>query len=228
MDQQLIAAYGQTAPQARMSAHGHKICRANIQPGAPGVLAKQGSMIAYEGYITFEGYGQGMQRRVTGGITGERMQLMRCTGQGDIYFADYGADVAIMQLNPGEGLSVNASNILAFDENLEHRIKMVSGVTAKFSGNGLFNMELSGQGWVAITTRGTPVVLNPAERETYVDPDALVAWSTSLKVGTKRSMRLGGIVGRGSGEAMQVSFKGNGFVVVQPAEDATDRFHVRG
>jgi uncharacterized protein (AIM24 family) len=228
MDQHMIAAYGQTAPQARMGPHGHKICRVNIQPGAPGVLAKQGSMIAYEGYIRFAPAVQGARRRVSSGVTGERMKLMSCTGQGDLYLADYGADVAIMQLNQGEGLSVNASNILAFDDHLSHHIKMVSGVTAKFSGNGLFNIELSGQGWVAITTRGTPVVLNPSERETYVDPDALVAWSTSLKVGTKRSMRLGGIVGRGSGEAMQVSFKGNGFVVVQPAEDATDRFHVRG
>ncbi|WP_406283043.1 AIM24 family protein [Embleya sp. NBC_00896] len=227
MDQQLIQSYGQTAPQARMSAHGNKICRVNIQQGSPSVLAKQGSMIAYEGWVTFQGYGQGRTRRMTGAMTGERMQLMLVEGQGDVYLADYGADIAIMQLN-GEALSVNAANILAFDANLTHSIKMVSGVSAKFSGNGLYNMEIQGEGWVAITTRGTPVVLNPGERETYVDPDALVAWSTSLKVGTKRSMRMGGIVGRGSGEAMQVSFKGTGFVVVQPAEDATDRFHVRG
>lgn len=228
MDQQLITAYGQSAPTARMSAHGNKICRVNVQPGAVGVLAKQGSMIAYDGYFDFTPVSQGARRRVTGGMSGERMELMRVGGQGDLYLADYGADIAILQLNPDAPLSVNASNILAFDESLHHEIKMISGVTAKFSGNGLFNMEISGQGMVAITTRGAPVVLNPAERETYVDPDALVAWSTNLKVGTKRSMRLGGMVGRGSGEAMQMSFKGNGFVVVQPAEDATDRFHVRG
>lgn len=41
-------------------------------------------------------------------------------------------------------------------------------------------------------------------------------------------MKLGSLVGRGSGEAMQLGFKGTGFVVVQPSEDTADRLKIRG
>jgi uncharacterized protein (AIM24 family) len=227
MDQQMLAQYGQTAPTARMTFHGNKICRVNMQPGSPGVFAKQGSMIAYEGWITFQPVATGRSRRMTGAMTGEGMSLMKAEGQGDLYLADYGADVVILNLN-GESLSVNGKNVLAFDEGMTHEIKAVPGVTAKFSGNGMFNMVISGTGSVAITTQGRPLVLNPAERDTFVDPDALVAWTTNLQMKTKSSMRLGGLVGRGTGEAVQVGFKGQGYVVVQPSEDTADRFHARG
>ncbi|MDI2128027.1 AIM24 family protein [Yinghuangia seranimata] len=226
MDQQMIAAYGQTAPTARMQAHGNKICRVAMQQGYD-LFAKQGSMIAYTGFITFNPWRDSRGQRARGAITGEKVELMQCTGQGDLYLADYGADVVMLQLN-GEALSVNGANILAFDAQLTKSIESIPGLAAKFSGNGMFNIKLEGTGWVAITTQGTPVVLNPGERETYVDPDALVAWSSGLRVKTKSSMRAMNLIGRGSGEAMQVAFTGSGYVVVQPSEDSTDRFHIRG
>ncbi|GAA4949965.1 AIM24 family protein [Yinghuangia aomiensis] len=226
MDQQMIAAYGQTAPSARMQPHGNKICRVALQQGYD-LMAKQGSMIAYTGFITFEPWRDSRGQRMMGSVVGERLGLMKCTGQGDLYLADYGADVVMMQLN-NDGISVNAANVLAFDAQLEHKIESISGLVNKFSGNGMFNIAIRGTGWVAITTQGTPVVLNPGERETCVDPDALVAWSTGLRVKSKRSARLGALVGRGTGEAMQVAFTGAGYVVVQPSEDSTDRFHFRG
>ena len=61
-----------------------------------------------------------------------------------------------------------------------------------------------------------------------IDPDALVAWSPNLKVKGKRSFRAQSLIGRGSGEAYQMAFSGQGIVVVQPREDSTDRLRVRG
>lgn len=227
MDQQMMmSAYGQQAPTARMSPHGNKICRVSLQQGQD-LFAKQGSMIAYNGFINFMPYRESRGNRVRGRTAGEQLALMQCQGQGDLYLADYGADVVMLQLQ-GNGISVNGANILAFDATLTKSIGWVSGIANKFSGNGMTNIELTGNGWVAITTRGTPVVLNPSEQETCVDPDALVAWSTGLRIKSKRSARMGALVGRGTGEAMQVAFTGAGFVVVQPSEDSTDRFHIRG
>lgn len=227
MDQQtMMATYGQQAPIARMSPHGNKICRVTMQQGQD-LFAKQGSMIAYTGFINFMPYRESRGNRVRGRAAGEQLALMQCQGQGDLYLADYGADVVMLQLQ-GNGISVNGANILAFDATLTKSIGWVSGIANKFSGNGMTNIELAGHGWVAITTQGTPVVLNPSEQETCVDPDALVAWSTGLRVKSKRSARMGALVGRGTGEAMQVAFTGAGFVVVQPSEDSTDRFHIRG
>ena len=55
-----------------------------------------------------------MAQRVRGWATGEGVPLMTATGQGELYLADYGKEVVIMQLQ-NEELSVNGKNILAFD-----------------------------------------------------------------------------------------------------------------
>ncbi|MBH0246707.1 AIM24 family protein, partial [Streptomyces cavourensis] len=144
-----------------------------------------------------------------------------------LYLADYGADVVVLNLN-NESISVNGTNLLAFDAHLTWGVERVKGM-AKFAGQGLWNVAVQGTGWVAITSRGTPIVVDcgRGEDETYVDPDALVAWSTNLKVKGKRSFKAGALIGRGSGEAYQMAFSGEGIVVVQPSEDSTDRLRVR-
>jgi uncharacterized protein (AIM24 family) len=73
-----------------------------------------------------------------------------------------------------------------------------------------------------------PISLDCAERETYVDPDALIAWTDGLDMKARRTIKAGALIGRGSGEAFQIGFKGRGFVVVQPSEDTGDRFKIRG
>ena len=83
---------------------------------------------------------------------------------------------------------------------------------------GLFNTTLRGTGWVALTTDGPPVVLDAAEAPTFADTNAVVAWSANLQTQLKTSFKAGALIGRGSGEAVQVSFYGNGFVIVQPSE----------
>ena len=42
--------------------------------------------------------------------------------------------------------------------------------------------------------------------------------SAGLKTSVHRTMKLGALVGRGSGEAVQLAFAGSGFVVVQASE----------
>ena len=83
---------------------------------------------------------------------------------------------------------------------------------------GLFNTTLRGTGWVAITTDGEPVVLNAAEAPTFADTDAIVAWSIHLQTSLRSTVSAGALIGRGSGEAIQVAFQGQGFVIVQPSE----------
>ena len=63
---------------------------------------------------------------------------MKCSGDGLLYLADYGADVVCINLN-GEALSVNGTNLLAFDAHLQWGIERVKGI-AKFAGQGLFNV----------------------------------------------------------------------------------------
>ncbi|WP_457029550.1 AIM24 family protein [Kitasatospora sp. P5_F3] len=209
----------------RMSNHGKAICRVAVTTGAD-VYAKAGSMVAYDGFLQYESVSQTFRRALGEWAAGERSPLLSWSGDGALYLADMGADVLNLHL-ADESLSVNGSHLLALDATLRCTVEKVRGV-AKLAGTGLYNVEASGTGWVSVTSRGVPVVLNCAEAETYVDPDALIAWTTGLQVRARRSMKLGSLVGRGSGEAMQLGFQGSGFVVVQPSEDTADRLKIRG
>lgn len=168
-----------------------------------------------------------MRQVASSWVTGEGAPLMKCSGDGLLYLADYGADVVVVHLDD-DALSVNGTNVLAFDAHLRWGVERVKGM-AKFAGQGLWNVQIAGTGWVALTSRGTPVVVDcgSGDDETYVDPDALVAWSPTLKVKGKRSFKASSLIGRGSGEAYQMAFSGRGVVVVQPSEDSTDRLRIR-
>lgn len=225
MQGQLIQNYGPTQTHERMSTHGAKICKVLMQ-GGPDVMARAGSMIAYEGIIQFDPNPPQIANMVRSWATGEGVPLMICRGQGDLYLADYGKEVIVMQLT-NEALSVNGKNILAFDASLQWNIERVQGVSM-LSGMGMFNVVLRGQGWVALTSKGTPILLDTREAETFVDTDALVGFTEGLRVKPRRTARLGGLIGRGSGEAFQLGFHGQGFVLVQPSEDQRPNLSVRG
>ncbi|MEU7021985.1 AIM24 family protein [Streptomyces sp. NPDC046203] len=222
-----LAGFAPTPPAARMENHGSAMLKVAMTTGQD-LYARTGSMVAYEGFVSYEPNPPALRHQAKEWFTGEGAPVMRCSGDGLLYLADYGADVVVVNLN-GDALSVNGSNLLAFDAHLDWGVERVKGL-AKFAGQGMFNVRISGTGWVALTSRGTPVVVDcgRGDDETYVDPDALVAWSPTLKVKGKRSFKAGSLIGRGSGEAYQMAFSGQGIVVVQPSEDSSDRLRVRG
>jgi uncharacterized protein (AIM24 family) len=210
----------------RMSNHGPRMAKVLMQPGWD-CIAKTGSMVAMEGLLDIVPDPPSVRQMFNQFRTGEHMRIMQVSGQGVLYLADYGNDVIVLQL-ANEGISVNARNILAFDMNLEWKVERQEGIKM-FSGGGLYNVVIRGQGWVALSCRGTPAVLDCAEAPTAVDTDALVAYTVGLKTKLKKSGSLGGkLVGRDTGEAFQLQFHGQGFVVVQPAEDARPLFSFRG
>ena len=184
------------------------------------VFARRGAMVAYQGQINFEGLGAGgIGNFLKQHLTGEGIPLMRAQGRGDLFLADYAADVFLLDLEPGDGLTINGSNVLAFEPTLKWDIHMVQGA-GMLSSSGLFNCLFTGHGRIAITCKGTPVVLN-VDQQTYADPQAAVCWSASLTTGFHRAEQLGigALFGRTSGEAYTMSFNGQGFVVVQPSEE---------
>ncbi|MFT7598586.1 MAG: hypothetical protein ACI8TP_001509 [Acidimicrobiales bacterium] len=178
------------------------------------VLARQGSMVAYQGAIDFDHEGSGAAKFMKKALTGEGLALMRCTGQGELFLADSGYQVHVLHLQDA-GITVNGKNVLAFEPSLSWDIERVKGVA--MAAGGVFNTRLQGTGWVAITTDGDPVVLR-TDQPTFADADAAVAWSSNLTTTLKRSVKAKALIGRGSGEAFQLSFEGEGIVIVQPSE----------
>ena len=185
-----------------------------VRLGEP-FMARQGSMVAYQGNVDFSFEGGGASRFIKKALTGEGLPLMRCQGQGDVFLAERAYDVHLLNLN-NAGLSISGKNVLAFSSSLDWNIERVKG--GSMVAGGLFNTTLRGTGWVALTTDGPPVVLNAAEAPTFADTNAVVAWSANLQTQLKTSFKAGALIGRGSGEALQVSFYGQGFVIVQPSE----------
>lgn len=184
------------------------------------IWAKLGSMVAYTGDVKFKKQSSlegGIDKFIMKKVSGESSKLMSAKGDGHVYLADKGKRITILNLE-GDRIYVNGNDILAFEENIDWDIKMMSGAGA-MSG-GLFNIKLQGQGMIAITTHYTPITLAVTpERPVYTDPNATVAWSDGLSIDYKTDMNLGTLLGRGSGETFQMAFRGNGFVIVQPYEE---------
>ena len=185
-----------------------------VRLGEP-FMARQGSMVAYQGNVDFAFEGGGASKFLKKAFTGEGVPLMRCQGQGDVFLAELAHDVHVLNLT-NSGLSISGKNILAFSSSLDWNIERVKG--GSMAAGGLFNTTLRGTGWVALTTDGSPVVLDAAEAPTFADTNAVVAWSANLQTQLKTSFKAGALIGRGSGEAVQVAFHGQGFVIVQPSE----------
>ncbi|MFI9403243.1 AIM24 family protein [Nocardia sp. NPDC052316] len=184
------------------------------------VMARAGSMVAYQGDMQFKALGSGgIGRAITQRLTGEGVPLMNVSGRGDLFLADSAADVHLIDLDGSDGLTINGSNVLAFDSSLSYRVQRVQGAAGVASNAGLFNCVFTGRGRIAITTHGSPVVLQ-VDQPTYADPQAAVAWSSSLQTGIKRndSFGLGRLLGRSTGEGLTLAFSGRGFVIVQPSE----------
>jgi len=185
------------------------------------VIAKVGSMIAYDGDLSFTGKSSaegGLTGMIKSKVTSEGTPVMEIDGQGHVYLADQEKKIQILELGAGESISVNGNDVLAFEDRVDYEIGTI-GSLGGASAAGLLNVFLSGPGTVAITTHGDPLVLSPPVR---TDPDATVAWSGNLSPSLKSDRSLKDSIGQSSGETYQMSFEGReGFVVVQPFEEQT-------
>ncbi len=195
-----------------------KLMRADLgQSGGQPVLARQGSMVLYQGKVDFAYKGAGFTGRIVGNMTGQEMQLMRCTGGGQVFFAENAAYLHPIELQ-NDAICVSAENVLAFDEGIQHEVRRIEG--HGIPGGALFTMQFQGTGTVIVKTHGTPVVL-PVTPTTYADSNAIVAWSAGSQVIVSSQVRLRRSAFPGhSGETVNLQFRGapGNFIVVQPYE----------
>ena len=181
------------------------------------IQAKAGAMVAYQGDVDFEHAGSGgMSRMLKKAVTGEGQSLMKITGTGEVFLADTAQDIHLIYLED-DNITVNGPNLLAFDSGIEWDIQRVQGASGMMGG-GLFNTSLNGTGWVAILSDGPPVLLNVASAPTFADAQAAITWSSGVTTSLKTDFKAKNLIGRGSGESIQMAFQGQGWVLVQPSE----------
>ncbi|EXU67562.1 AIM24 family protein [Streptomyces sp. DSM 41524] len=187
--------------------------------GHEDVLARKGSMVAYQGLIEFDGEYQTPGQHRARARTGEGLDLMRCSGQGTVYLANLAQHIHVMDVDH-DGLTVDSSYVLALDSTL-HWESIAVDSQFGISGSGKYNLNISGQGKVALMTSGQPLLLQVTpDKYVNADADAIVAWSSSLRVQMQAQTHSSGVWRRrgNTGEGWELSFLGQGYALVQPSE----------
>jgi stress response protein SCP2/uncharacterized protein (AIM24 family) len=209
--------FRETATGQRWTQQNKKLVRVDLGAEGQPVLARQGSMVLYQGKVDFSYKGAGFAGRVVGNATGQEMQLMRCTGKGQVFLADNSAMLHPIELQ-GDAVCVSAENVLAFDESLQYEVRRIEG--HGIPGGALFTMQFQGTGTIVVKTHGVPVVL-PVTPTTFADCNAVVAWSAAAQVvvSSQVRMRRNSYAGD-TGESVNLQFRAapGSFVVVQPYE----------
>ncbi|MCH5672766.1 TerD family protein [Streptomyces gilvus] len=209
--------FKETPTGQRWTSQNSKLIRVDLGVGGQPVLARQGSMVLYQGKVDFAYKGAGIMGRVVGGATGQEMQLMRCTGQGQVFLAESSTHLHPVELQ-GDAICVSAENVLAFDESLQYEVRRIEG--HGIPGGALFTMQFQGTGTLVVKTHGTPVVL-PVTPTTFADANAVVAWSAAAQVIVSSQVRMRRNAYPGdTGESVNLQFRGapGNFIVVQPYE----------
>jgi uncharacterized protein (AIM24 family) len=210
-----LAQFNETTSTDAFSLQNNKLLKVHLD--AVTIQAKLGSMVAYQGDVAFEHAGSGgVGRLIKRAATGEGTSLMKITGTGEVFLAHEAQDVHLLYLE-GDRLTVNGRNVLAFDAGIDWDIERMTGA-AGMMGAGLFNVALHGTGWVAVMSDGPPVLLDVASAPTFADAQAAIAWSSGVTTALKTDFKMKNLIGRGSGETLQMAFTGTGWVLVQPSE----------
>ncbi|MEU2429482.1 AIM24 family protein [Streptomyces sp. NPDC007861] len=195
-----------------------QLLKVDVNRGSGAILARQGAMVAFEGQIDFESQYRNRGWRNVERMTNERLELMRCKGNGYVYLANFAQHIHIMEV--GRGITVDSSSVLALDGTLGVGIVAVDSAVGVASA-GAYNLELTGAGKAALLTSGEPLVLEVTpQRNICADADAVIAWSTSLHTQMQAPTSTSAVWRRrgSTGEGWEMQFQGSGHVLVQPSE----------
>jgi uncharacterized protein (AIM24 family) len=213
--EQALQHFSETESREAFSLQNDKLLKVELADVT--IQAKLGAMVAYQGEVKFERAATGgMARLMKKVATGEGAKLMKVSGTGEVFLADHAQEVHLVKLD-NDKITVNSPNLLAFEDGIDWDIRKVEGASGVLAG-GLFNLELSGTGWVALMSDGPPMLLQLKDDPAFADPQAAITWSSGVKTSVKTDMNLKTLIGRGSGESIQMQFSGDGWLLVQPSE----------
>jgi uncharacterized protein (AIM24 family) len=213
--EQSLAQFQETEGPEAFSLQNSKLLKVELADVT--IQAKLGSMVAYQGDVKFEHAGSGgVSRMLKKAVTSEGTNLMKISGTGEVFLADMAQDIHLIKLEDDK-ITANGANVLAFDAGIDWDIKRVEGASGALAG-GLYNMELAGGGWIALVSDGPPLLLQLDGEQTFADPQAAITWSSGVSTSVKTDVNVKTLIGRGSGETVQVGFSGSGWLLIQPSE----------
>lgn len=147
----------------RASAQGGVITLAPALPGDMTVLEQDGerALMVQSGSYVASAPSIKVDTKWGGAKTffaSEGLFLLRCSGQGALLLASYGA-IHEVQLAAGERYTVDTGHLVAFDEGIGFNVRTIGGIKSTlFSGEGLV-VDLTGPGHVLMQTRSADAFL---------------------------------------------------------------------
>jgi uncharacterized protein (AIM24 family) len=203
-----------------------KVVRARVGPATP-VLARRGAMLGYSGQVTFRpvhGQGRGIGGMVGAAMSGESTPMMATEGQGEVLYGYKGLHATVLELDGSAPLVCEADRLLVHDASLQTSVAFLgsggirSAISGAVTGQGLFTTNVHGRGSVALLSHGGAFPLRLNGGQVGVDPQAYVGHVGQLTVDLAAKVGFRDVVGRGSGEALQLRISGSGTVYVQASE----------
>ena len=146
-------------------------------------------------------------------------------GDSTTYYANNGQHVIVYKLSPGETISVESENILAFTSDCNYSVRFIG--VGVLSQKGLATSTLTAEGnnaYDAVLSDGNPMILSNINNNTTlsVDPDAVICWvgNGHCDPNVKLDVSWRNLIGQASGESYQFEWNpGNPVtVMIQPSE----------
>ena len=182
------------------------------------VQAKAGSMVAYQGEVKFEHAGSGgIGRLLKKMATGEGVKLMKVSGTGEVFLADIRAGDPPRQ---ARGRQHHRQRSEPAGLRRRHRLghQEGRGRLGRDRRRALQRRaERDGHGRRALR-RPAAAARGRRRRPTFADPQAAITWSSGVKTSVKTDVSLKTLIGRASGETIQIAFSGSGWLLIQPSE----------
>ena len=133
--------------------------------------------------------------------------------------------VLVYKLEPGETISVESENLLAFTQDCKYSVRFIG--VGVLSQKGLATTTLTGTGseaYVAVITDGNPIALSNVQSHNTisVDPDAVICWmgngACDPRITTDVNWKT--FIGQASGESYSFEWHGGipVTVIIQPSE----------
>lgn len=155
-------------------------------------------------------------------FTGENLPLMKVTnrGQNITYYANEAQHVTVLNLQPGQRLSVESESILAFTDTCKYGVRFLAQGVISQKGLATSTLEAVGpNAQVAVLTDGNPIVLSNMQNGATLtaDPDAMVCFMGG-EPGFKLDLSWKNIIGQASGESYMFEWQQPSVVIIQPNE----------
>lgn len=142
---------------------GGKIQLAPTLPGDVFTLELRGdSFLVQSGSFLASSEGVQTDTRWGGARTffgGEGLIMLRCSGNGTLILASYGA-IHEIDLNVGETFTVDTGHLVAFSEKIRFKVRSIGGLASTFLGGEGLVVDLTGPGKVLLQTRSVGAFLD--------------------------------------------------------------------